>query len=437
MVYCYCEYHGCGTKQMYRKVSPSATFCVIGRTRYNYYVAFVPSDGSGVLTLILYILWSSHPLPSLGVKNTEGRPRYETNMNISENIPLAQFTTFKIGGNARFFCTVEDENELLEVVKFSHEKNVKIFVLGGGSNILVSDGGFDGLVIKMEIRGINSKFQIPNSKEQGDGNVLISVGAGENWDAFVSDTVSRGYYGLENLSHIPGTVGAAPVQNIGAYGAEVSQTIISVRALDLRGEFGVPKYVDIPNLMCEFEYRDSRFKHEKGRFIITRVDFELDLTGHANISYKDLKEYFKAKKLAGKTISSEVQTPLSVRNAVIEIRSRKLPDWTKVATAGSFFKNPIISSEKFDELKKFYPEMPSFSEKDGRVKVPLGWILDKVCGVKGMAKERVGTYGNQALVLVAQGGAMAGEVESFAGELAKIVKDKTGIDIEWEVEKVE
>lgn len=346
---------------------------------------------------------------------------YNRIVKIQEGVYLAKYTTFKIGGKARFFCVVTDEQELLEAVTFAKEKSFKIFILGGGSNILVSDYGFDGLVIKMDFKGIKI---ISDDKR----SVILSVGAGENWDDLVAYTVDNNLSGIENLSAIPGTVGAGPVQNIGAYGSEIRETLVGVRVLDTSSM----KFVDMGNADCRFAYRDSVFKHEKGKYIITRVDLKLNRDGQVNIDYKDLASYFSTRDLK----NNSKPTLQEVRQAVIEIRASKLPDLNKWGTAGSFFKNPIISTEKLFELKKQYPDLPTFPELDGRVKVSLGWILDKVCNVKGVSIGGARVYEKQALVLVGKTGTTSEEVKKLAQELMKRVKDKVGIDIEPEVEWV-
>lgn len=338
-------------------------------------------------------------------------------MTIQEHISLASYTTFKIGGPARFFCHATTDEDVVEAVTFAHAKNVLIFILGGGSNVLIGDEGFDGLVIHMGMSGIQQVAQ--------GQKVLLSVAAGEQWDTFVEYVVERGLYGVENLSAIPGTVGAAPVQNIGAYGAEVAQAIFAVHALDTHGM----KFVDLGNPECLFSYRESMFKKEKGRYIITRVDFLLDSNGSVNTSYKDVSEYFAHKKNTTPTLKD-------VREAVIDIRWGKLPDWKLWGTAGSFFKNPIISANDFMRLKQMYPELPGYPEPNGRIKVSLGWILDKVCDAKGMCKGNACVYEKQALVLVSKPGATSEEVVALAQELMACVKEKTGIIIEGEVEWV-
>ncbi len=343
-------------------------------------------------------------------------------MKIQENISLASYTTFKIGGPARFFCAVTSEEELIEAVKFAQTKKLSILVLGGGSNMLVSDAGYAGLVIKNEIKGIENK---PEATDGGEATILASVGAGESWDGFVEHAVSRGLFGLENLSAIPGTVGAAPVQNIGAYGAEVSQTIESVRALDTTSM----TFVVLPNNDCRFGYRDSIFKKERGRYIVTSVTFKLTNAGVLRTDYKDVMEYFDKRNITAPLLAD-------VRHAVVEIRTAKLPDWKKWGTAGSFFKNPSVTATQFAELKAKYPDLPGYPEDDGSVKVSLGWILDKVCDARGLSIGPVGTYGKQALVIVSQAGARAEDVLALSQELMRRVKDKTGIVIEAEVQWV-
>ena len=338
-------------------------------------------------------------------------------MKLRENVPLAQYTTFKIGGPARFFCTVSSEAGLIEAVSLAKREKQRILILGGGSNILVSDCGFPGVVIKNEIMG-KEIAPLKNAAE-----FRFSVGAGELWDGAVQTAVENGLYGLENLSAIPGTAGAAPVQNIGAYGTEAADSIMSVRVLDTESM----QYSELSNESCRFGYRDSVFKQKKGRYIVTRVDFRLSKDGKVNIAYKDLRDYFAA--LAAPTLQE-------VRDAVIDIRWKKLPDWKLWGTAGSFFKNPIISKDRFEKLKAVHPELPGYPEPDGRVKVPLGWIFDHICNVKGIMAGNVGSYENQALVIVAKPGATASQVVERAKELIAMVEKETGIKIEAEVEWV-
>ena len=340
-------------------------------------------------------------------------------MKIQENITIAPYTTFKIGGPARFFCSIKNEEDLVQAVKFAKEKELPVLVIGGGSNLLVSDDGYKGLIVRCEIKG----KQFVEGKGVDVGKVIIKAAAGEDWETLVSEAVGRGLYGFESLSAIPGTVGASPVQNIGAYGVDVSSTIYSVRVLDTT----IMRFKELSNDDCKFAYRDSIFKHEKGRYIVAQVTYKLTRSGKPNLSYRDVREYFTLRKISDPTLQQ-------VRDAIVEIRSDKLPDWKAWGTAGSFFKNPVITSAKFAELKKTYPDLPGFMEPDGMVKVSLGWILDKVCNAKGLTMGNVSTYEKQALVLVAKPGATATDVLNFSNELMRRVKEKTGIVIEGEVE---
>jgi UDP-N-acetylmuramate dehydrogenase len=352
-------------------------------------------------------------------------------MKILENIALAEYTTFRIGGRARCFCEVESEADLAEAIRFSREKGLPLFVLGGGSNVLVSDDGFAGLVVRMKIGG--AAFT-----ERSD-DVLVEAGAGEGWDALVEQAVLKGYWGLENLSAIPGTVGAAPVQNIGAYGVEVKDLVESVRAVDR--ETGAAR--TFSNAECRFAYRESWFKTNEGaRWIIVSVALRLSKTPRPNLSYKDLSEHFSKALLSG-----TAPTLVQIRAAVIAIRASKFPDLSKTGkagTAGSFWKNPIIPRAQFDALAARFPGIPSYpadapagsrpvSAADDRVKIPLAWILDRVCGLKGFALGRAALWKSQPLILCAEPGATSADVRALADHVAQSVKEKTGIDIEPEV----
>jgi UDP-N-acetylmuramate dehydrogenase len=289
-------------------------------------------------------------------------------------------------------------------------------MLGGGSNIVLSDGGFDGLVVKNEMKGIRES-------REGDA-ALVDAQAGELWDDLVAHCVEKGYWGLENLSLIPGTVGASPVQNIGAYGVEAKDTIESVRVIDMR----TGKEETFSNEECKFAYRTSVFKRLDGRhYAIVSVRFRLSLAPKPNLSYKDLKVRF-----AGR----EEPSLSDIRRAVIDIRTGKFPDLKEVGTAGSFWKNPIISESLFRSLRERYPLVPAFPTPDGSVKVPLAWLLDNACGLKGYVKGSVGLWKNQPLVLVAHAGATQAELDAFADEIAGVVMQKTGIAIEREVESI-
>ncbi len=340
-------------------------------------------------------------------------------LTIQKNIPLAALTTLGVGGSAAFFAKVRSLEDLKDAAEFLKQKKIPFTVLGEGSNVLIGDAGYSGLILQVAIRGIKMK-------EVDYRRVSIEVGAGENWDDAVSYAVTHHLYGLENLSGIPGSVGAAPVQNIGAYGTEVRESISEVEVFDMiSGEIKI-----FTAEQCQFSYRNSIFKKpEIKNFVITKVSFILEKDGRVNIGYKDLKERFFDRYSKDISLSE-------VRKAVLEIRARKLPDWKILHNAGSFFKNPIVTEEVYAKLLETYPDMPSFPEKRNLVKIPLAWILDNVCDLRGWKRGKVGTHDAQPLVLVNYGGATAQEIEDAAVYIAGLVKEETGITLEWEVQKI-
>ncbi len=340
-------------------------------------------------------------------------------MVFKKNVKLAPLTTFKIGGKTDFFCVAESVEDLSKAANFARDKKLPIFILGGGSNLVVDDGGFRGLVIKNEILGID--FSESDSRHE------VTAGAGENWDYLISVCVGKKFYGLENLSGIPGTVGGAAVQNIGAYGAEFKDSVKWVEALDMK----TGKLKKFLPKQCRFGYRESFFKSPEGRrWVVARVCFSLSGSGRINIKYRDLENYFAESKNA-KEISPE-----TVRRAVLLIRAKKFPPLNKFGTAGSFFKNPIISAEKATKLAEQYPGLPVFPIGKDKAKVSLAWIIDRVCNLKGVAQGQVKISEKQALVLVSAGKATSGEVLGLAEKIKKGVFAKTGIEIEFEVEKI-
>jgi UDP-N-acetylmuramate dehydrogenase len=350
-------------------------------------------------------------------------------INIQEKICLANYTTFRIGGVADYFVSVNTDSELVEALNFAHDQKLKVFILGGGSNILVDDDGFRGLVIHISINHLEIL-------KEDVKDIEIKVSAGYIWDDLVLYSVDHDWYGLENLSGIPGTVGAAPVQNIGAYGVEVKNLIYRVEALNI----DTLEIRQFENDECDFSYRDSFFKTDSGKkYIITSVIFKLSKSMVMNLEYKDIKTYFEVKKIINPTLKD-------VRCAILDIRSNKLPDIRKLGTAGSFFKNPIILRTKYNELLTKYPSMPSYSvDEQGEstnsdesffVKIPLAWILDNVCNFKGYRDGDVGVYKNQALVIVNFGHATAFEIKALAQNITESVFEKTNIEIEPEVQYI-
>lgn len=330
---------------------------------------------------------------------------------LEKNIPLSQHTTLKLGGVADLFATVRNEDELIAALRFAKQTATPLFILGGGSNILFSDEGFRGMVIKSEIKGIEYK-------EKDKEDVILEAGSGEILDKVIENTIKYSYWGLENLTSIPGTVGAVPVQNVGAYGVEVSSLIESVEAINVK----TSKKKIFKNDECKFSYRDSYFKTKAGQdWFITKVKFNLSKSPNPKIDYADLA-FLKESKNINQSI---------IREALSVIRSGKFPDWTRVGTAGSFFKNPVISNGHFQKLKETYPELPGFETEDG-IKVSLGWILDKVCNLKGHCDGNVCLYKKQALVLVNNGNSSK-DVKKFVKKISDIVKEKTEIEIFAEV----
>lgn len=338
-------------------------------------------------------------------------------MKIERNISLKDKTTFNVGGFANYYAEANSIADLEAAVAYAKALNAKIFILGGGSNILVSDHGFKGMVIKNNFKGIRFS-EYPKT-------VDVTVAAGEIWDEAVEKTVEKGLAGLENLSLIPGTAGGAIVQNIGAYGSEIKDTVLSVEVFDTRtGE--VRK---MSREACRFDYRNSFFKSAEGRnYVIVSTTLCLQKNAFSKIIYKDLVDYFSKENIKNPTLRE-------VREAVIEIRMSKLPDLKVFGTAGSFFKNPTVSSAYFEKLKKHYPDMPGFF-LGYMVKIPLAWIVDKICDLKGYRSGNAGIYEKQAIVLVNHGNAMQKDIDDVAEYIEKAVFEKTGIKVEREVEYV-
>src|SRR3989338_7031013 len=321
-------------------------------------------------------------------------------MNIERNILLKNLTTFKIGGLANYFCKIKSLEELKQAVNFAKQNELPIFILGGGSNVLISDYGFEGLVIKIELKDILIK-----EKEKF---IFIIAGAGESWDKIVKLSVESELYGIENLSYIPGTVGGAAAGNIGAYWGGIKDTVESISIFDTDTFLILVFYKD----KSGFNYRDSIFKKRKGKnYIITKVCFKLLKKERINLLYKDVKIYFENKNNLSPTLEE-------VRKAIGEIRNKKFPNLVKYGTAGSFFKNPVISSKVADNLKKKYPKIDIFEGKNGNKKISLAGLLDNI-GLKGIRDGDVGTFENQPLVFVNYGNARAKEIKNFSKNFSK------------------
>ena len=331
---------------------------------------------------------------------------------IKENVSLKELTTFKIGGNARYYAEVKSEDELLEVSNFIKKNNLKTFVLGGGSDILVSDEGFDGIVIKYVGGGI----KIEDS--------LVVSEAGVVWDDLVAFTVKNNFQGMECLSGIPGTVGASPIQNIGAYGQELKDTFIKLRAFELR----TGKFIEFSIEDCQFDYRESIFKKSENwqKYLIVSVTFKLDKNGKPNIKYESLLNYFKEKGIQNPSL-------IDTREAVIELRTKKLEDPKKIGNAGSFFKNPIIEKDKLDKLSKDYLDIPNYPFGD-KYKLFAAWLIEKA-GWKGKSFNEASVSSKNSLILTnPKGDASSDDVYELCKKIQKDVSDKFGINLTPEVQ---
>ncbi|HUQ30374.1 MAG TPA: UDP-N-acetylmuramate dehydrogenase [Candidatus Paceibacterota bacterium] len=332
---------------------------------------------------------------------------------IQEHVPLAPHTTFKIGGAARFFASVSDLREAEDAVAYAALHQVPVRVLGGGSNVLVSDMGVDALVLAYGAKQISF---VPH----GD-TVHVVADAGAPWDELVSAASARGLWGTENLADIPGTVGGALVQNIGAYGAELKDIFVEAEVLHLPSS---TQRVITKN-EAGFGYRTSLFKKQP-EFLIMRATLALAPLGMPQLSYPDL--------VKANERGEVLRTPTEIAEAVRRIRRGKFPNLDEEGTAGSFFKNPIVSAEQAARLTEQFPELRQFPHKDGLVKVSLAWILDHVLHLNGFAMGHARLFERQPLVIATSFGATAEEVENLGAEIAKRVFDATGIAIEREVE---
>jgi UDP-N-acetylmuramate dehydrogenase len=348
-------------------------------------------------------------------------------MTIKENIPLAPLTTLQVGGAARYFAETKREDEIREAVEFAKTRDLPLFVLGGGSNLVIADSGWPGLALRIAIGGINTE-----RNDAAGGAVLFSVGAGVNWDDFVAQAVVQNCAGIECLSGIPGSVGGTPVQNVGAYGQEVADTIESVRALDLKED----RVAVLPNPACGFRYRSSIFnRSERGRYIILRVNYRLKRGGAPNLKYADLQKHF-ARNAGPRTPPSLAET----RAAVREIRRSKgmlmIPDDEDCRSAGSFFKNPVLGGEEFQQLSARAAseglEVPSYPALEVQHKVSAAWLVEHSGFSKGYASGAAGISHKHALALINRGGAKASDIVRLKDEIQSAVHESWGILLEAE-----
>jgi UDP-N-acetylmuramate dehydrogenase len=327
---------------------------------------------------------------------------------ISENIDLQPLHTLALPARARYFAAIDTLEKLTEAVRWTQTHNLPLLVLGGGSNVILRSE-WPGLVLQIALHG-------KTLRPEGD-YVFATIAAGENWHALVQWSLREQLFGLENLTLIPGTAGAAPIQNIGAYGVELASVLHSVRgyALDTN------TFVELSAVECQFGYRDSIFKHSlRDRFIITEIVLKLRTRFEPVISYPALRE-----KLHGEVINA-----VAIERAVRDIRQSKLPDPTHLPNAGSFFKNPVLSAEHFVQISARFAEMPHFPAPNG-VKIPAAWLVDRA-GWKGRQQGHVGVHAEQALVLIHYGGGDAGELLDLAAAIQADVQHQFGVALELE-----
>jgi len=330
---------------------------------------------------------------------------------LTENASLARLNTLRVDARANLLADIRDAGKLPELLDFPAIRQGRLLVLGEGSNVLFTDD-FHGTVLRMSTRGV---------QVESDGDsARIAVAAGERWDDFVRWTLGQGYAGLENLILIPGTVGAAPIQNIGAYGCEVAEFIESVEAWDLREH----RVVTLGHATCAFAYRDSLFKHEPGRYIVTAVRFVLPRSRPLRTDYAGIDEELAR-------MGVDKPAPFHVAEAVVRLRTRKLPDPAVIGNAGSFFKNPIVDTAQAETLKREHPELPAWPQPDGRSKLSAAWLIE-AAGLKGSRDGDAGISNRHALVLVNHGHASGSELWAFAQHVIATVQAKFGVRLEPE-----
>ena len=344
-------------------------------------------------------------------------------MQVQENVPLAPLTTFRIGGPARFLLEAKSGSDVRQAVTFAQSRNLPLFVLGGGSNLVIADAGWSGVVLKISIAGIDQRPGLH------DGKVLFDAGAGESWDQFVSQAVAAECAGVECLSGIPGSVGGTPVQNVGAYGQEVSQTIDSVEVFDLHDA----QVRELCSEACGFSYRSSIFNSsERSRFIILRVTYALTHGGAPHLEYADLKRHFEK--------AEAPPTLAKTREAVRHIRALKgmliVPGDPDCQSAGSFFKNPVLTESEHQDLQKRAAQkgltLPSYPALESRKKISAAWLVEKSGFTRGYNAGHVGISQKHALAIVNRGGATAEEVLQLKDKIQQRVQEVWGVQLEPE-----
>ena len=335
-------------------------------------------------------------------------------MDVMTNISLKQYTTMKLGGEARYMATADSASDVVSLYRNARKENLPIFVLGGGSNVITHDEVFEGIVLLNKIKGFGV---ISETDETTD----VKIGAGEVWDEVVEKAIELGLQGIEAMSGIPGTAGAAPVQNVGAYGQEIVDTLISLEAYDSKTDTIVTISAD----ECDFSYRNSIFRDkEKGRYCILNITLRLNKAEPKPPYYASLQRYIDKNDIREVNLSV-------IRVAVLNIRSEKLPDPAELPSAGSFFKNALVEKWKLEELQKEYSDIPNYAMSDGRYKIPTGWLIDKA-GLRGYRSHGMRVYEKNALVLVNDSATGYDDLAAIREEIVQIVFDKFGIKIEQE-----
>lgn len=326
--------------------------------------------------------------------------------------PLGDLNTLAVTATADYLLTIDDAAQIPAAVDFARSRGLPLMVLGQGSNV-VFGGDYAGLVLRMMTSGTTVK--------ESGSDVLLEVAAGENWHQLVMNCLDRGYYGLENLALIPGTVGAAPVQNIGAYGVELESVLESVSGWHIdRGEWQL-----LSRQQCEFGYRDSVFKHAlKDRFIISAVTLRLRTEADTHTDYQALRDYLQAHAL-------DAADPRAVAAAVIAIRQSKLPDPAAIPNAGSFFKNPVVSRQQYEQLLQRYPDLVAYPLANDRFKLAAGWLLDRA-GWKGKQRNGVGFFAEQALVMINPGHRAGAELMALAEDVRRDIQQQFGVELDIE-----
>lgn len=335
-------------------------------------------------------------------------------MDIHTNIPLKNYTTMKLGGNARFIADILKPEDIPPLLDKAAQQSLPVAILGGGSNTIIRDEGYNGVVLRIRIPGITTIAEELNA-------VTIKIGAGELWDNVVKYTVDLRLTGIEAMSAIPGTAGAAPVQNVGAYGQEVADTLVSLEAYDTETH----QFVTLTNEDCQFSYRNSIFRDEaQGRYIITSITLKLSKNLPSPPFYEALQRYLDANHLT--TYTHQV-----IRDAVMAIRKDKLPDPTEQPNTGSFFKNAIIESWQLPEIQSIDPDVPFYDMGDGRYKIPTGWLIEKT-GLKGQLLHGMRVHDKNALVLINESATSYADLAEARDEITTAVRDMFRIEISQE-----